>query len=372
MQKRIFRGSIMGLTAFILLVATLLPFRINLTITWDTVLAQGDAETPPANAERRIAYGETAYNEVTSDAPVVTYSFEGQAGDIVSITMIRGECGRDFDPFVALQSPDGIRLAEDDNTGPDRSAKIIAYELPKTGTYTILATRSGGADGRSTGDFHLFLDTVNPVPLELGTTASTNLATNRIPQVFELNLAADSLVRIGANSTVSGIDPYLVILDPFGAVIATDDDSAERRMPEIDPFIVPVTGIYRVAVFAKEAIGGAAEVYAETTRAVPVQLGETVNFTLSPETRRGIFLYQGRTDELLSFRVRRTIATFRPNVSVYRGIPLDGNRIASVRGAQLATAYMEVNLNTDGYYVIVVQRQDAEFGSFEIVFERAQ
>lgn len=70
------------------------------------------------------------------------YSFSGTAGGSVAILMSSSE----FDPFLYLLDPNGRIIAFDDNGGGGTSARIPAsgnFILPLTGSYTILATKSG-------------------------------------------------------------------------------------------------------------------------------------------------------------------------------------------------------------------------------------
>jgi hypothetical protein len=90
-----------------------------------------------------ISVGQT----VSADSASRTlWSFEGEAGQVVTITMT--EDRSDIDPYLELFSQDGTLLISNDDTLDSRNSKIEAYTLPADGQYIIRATiYSGGIDG---------------------------------------------------------------------------------------------------------------------------------------------------------------------------------------------------------------------------------
>ncbi len=78
--------------------------------------------------------------------------FEGQEGDVVSISMTA--MGEDMDTYLELFAPDGVQVATDDDSGSGSDAAIVAFELPLSGTYRIIAR--GHADD-DVGEYELAL-----------------------------------------------------------------------------------------------------------------------------------------------------------------------------------------------------------------------
>jgi hypothetical protein len=78
--------------------------------------------------------------------------FEGQEGDVVSILM-NGE-GDGMDTYLELFAPDGVQVAIDDDSGDGSAAAILAFELPLSGTYRIIAR---GHDDEDVGRYELAL-----------------------------------------------------------------------------------------------------------------------------------------------------------------------------------------------------------------------
>jgi len=111
-----------------------------------------------------IEYGDTVEGEITDDAVYVYYSFEGEEGDVVTITLVDTSRSGDLDPYVGLVDESGEVIAENDDAErgarlPDSfDSQITEFELPDDGTYVIIATRYGFEDGTGEGEFELTLE----------------------------------------------------------------------------------------------------------------------------------------------------------------------------------------------------------------------
>jgi hypothetical protein len=70
------------------------------------------------------------------------WAFSGKEGKIVIFSVRSSTC----DPAVSLYSPDGVRLASDDNRAAGTDS-LMAVKLPKTGRYTVwISSRRGAGD----------------------------------------------------------------------------------------------------------------------------------------------------------------------------------------------------------------------------------
>ncbi len=88
-----------------------------------------------------VVQGTLAYSEtVEAVLPSGTrhhWLFEGEEGDVVSISMVGVDEG--MDAYLELFAPNGVRVATDDDSGPATDAAISEFELPVSGTYRIVA-----------------------------------------------------------------------------------------------------------------------------------------------------------------------------------------------------------------------------------------
>ena len=86
--------------------------------------------------------------------PTCSYTFDGNAGDIVTIRMTRqGGASNELDTYLTLLDPDDNPETSDDDGGlPPTNSLIKNYELQTTGRYTIAA---GSYNDATTGPFYL-------------------------------------------------------------------------------------------------------------------------------------------------------------------------------------------------------------------------
>jgi len=76
------------------------------------------------------------------------YKIELKGGRLYIIDLVKG--GPNLDPYLYLEGPTGMVVAQDDDSGGDLNARII-YSPPQDGEFRIIATTLG----KSTGDFTL-------------------------------------------------------------------------------------------------------------------------------------------------------------------------------------------------------------------------
>ncbi len=82
-----------------------------------------------------LAYGQQAAGTL-AESGMVTWTFTGTAGDVVTIGTDVGE-NTALDPLLTLIGPDGSEVARDDDGGPGLNGLIQNVALPSSGTYTI-------------------------------------------------------------------------------------------------------------------------------------------------------------------------------------------------------------------------------------------
>lgn len=96
--------------------------------------------TPPYYARfgtfiDRLAGGENRQQNLTIPEDRHVYTFEGRAGDYV--TVLLGRTGGEFDPILRVYAPEGIEIASDDDTGGQQNALVRDVRLAVDGTYSI-------------------------------------------------------------------------------------------------------------------------------------------------------------------------------------------------------------------------------------------
>lgn len=167
------------------------------------VFAAPHRQAPPIP----IQYGETVEGTISELQTTISYVFEAQQGDRVSVTVIT--ISGDLDPLLALTTFDGTLLASDDDSGGELNAAIL-FSVPATGAYLLNVSRSTKNNANTLGDFLLTLN--NAAGLQLPTVTETpestpeviSTETPAIREVTPLESAAQRLRSIDPGVTVSG------------------------------------------------------------------------------------------------------------------------------------------------------------------------
>ncbi len=192
------------------------------------------------------------------------YSFEGRGGQSVSIEM----SSANVDSYLILLSPQGRDLAQDDDSGGDRDARLI-FTLPEDGTYTVLANSYGS---RETGDYALRVvegsDTTAALPvagqqsvysLPIQTEGTLN-SNSRIfesdgsrYEEFPFDGRAGQQVTIALDSRE--FDPFLLLVGPDGEVVEYNDDVSGNSLNAGMSVTLPLNGRYYVYANALDSSG---------------------------------------------------------------------------------------------------------------------
>ncbi|MCZ7538779.1 MAG: hypothetical protein M5U29_02430 [Anaerolineae bacterium] len=201
----------------------------------------------PGNA-RLIDYGTTLTGTISDEVPVRYFRFDAERGDVIAVTMQRQ--GGSLDPFVRVLDASLTPLAEDDNSGDERGARIVALALPQRGTYYIAASRSGEQTGRSEGAFTLQLSgrpgLTNGQALEIiyGATVS-GLISDQVPEEEYVFVGrAGDVVRVTMERVDGDLDSLVTLYDSDRKQIAFDDDSAGQQNARLDQYQLPADGMY--------------------------------------------------------------------------------------------------------------------------------
>jgi uncharacterized protein YfaP (DUF2135 family) len=135
--------------------------------------------------------------------PWHTYTFDGQAGDIVEISLSRTLGSLDT-VMLILDSAGNIIAANDDTQFAANTDSFISnLRLPTNDTYTIVATRYGKSIGGTEGTYQLFVG---------GSSLPSELLSLELP-------AGDVEIMLTWNTNA---DLQLSVRDPFGSMVYDD------------------------------------------------------------------------------------------------------------------------------------------------------
>ncbi len=334
-----------------------------------------------------ISYEDSVQGVITNEAPELMYTFEGQTGDVVTISMAR--TSGDLDTYLLLMAPNGEKITENDDIVSGNTDSLIeAFTLPDDGTYTIVVTRYQRRTGTSTGEFTLTLGTGAPddrpiVILDEPVEGSIDDETFAIAYRFDgqENQVIDIAVRGSGD-----LNPQVLLLPPDGREYARNDDESNRETDSlIDGVRLPATGSYTIIVTRYQQEFGRTEgdYELEVTESDPADspftvLARNLDYGSTEEGSLGdnlpyhqIFTFAGRAGDVV------TVEMSRPQNQVDTLVILtdaQGHEILRndddlTRNNTTNSIIPDAILPADGFYTIIASRYDEALGNSAGDFE---
>lgn len=196
----------------------------------------------PQNA-RLIDYGMILNGEIDDRLVARYFHFQARRGDVITVTL-SGTAGN-LDPLLKLLDSDLHELAQDDDTGGGRDARIAAFTIPATGTYYLVATRSGEEDGRTEGQFSLEINgrpgIAGGQALEImyGATVSGQISDTNASEEYLFFGQQGDTIRITMSRASGDLDSLITLYDSDRKQIAFDDDSGEGKDALVSNYVLP-------------------------------------------------------------------------------------------------------------------------------------
>ena len=361
-----------------------------------------------------INYGDTVTGQINATNYYEVWQFSGTQGDRVRIAMTGDGV---LDPYLGLlEGTSEEVIVEDDDSGGNTNA-MIETTLPTTDTYIIVATRYGFDTGTSVGTYTLTLQsgsspsttTTNlsqpssePQMLEAGIyymgdlvmneNMSGEITSDMYAQIYSLQIDQAMTLMVVMFADASSLDPYLMVMDADGNVLAEDDDSAaDLGGGQWNSFLeIPITtpGQYlivatRAGLDAGSSLGSyvlAAGVPEEENAAVQpespntdlpagvayvgdITAGAPVQGSIDNTTFVQMYTFAGAADQMITVNMAGA-----GGLDAYVGIlDADSNVIAedddSGGGATGLDAQVAIRLPEAGVYTIVATRAGLDQGS---------
>lgn len=163
-------------------------YRISLTL--------GAAPTGDGDDNRWLSFGQSLQGNISPGTDRDTYYFNAVAGRTINLRMTKRTA--DLDSYLELFDPSGTKVAENDDSGGDRNAWLVAT-LATSGTYRIVARSYNGA---SSGGYTISVDALAGNNLARGKTAyASSIESNN--SSFEPSRATDGNTASRWSSTHS-------------------------------------------------------------------------------------------------------------------------------------------------------------------------
>ena len=367
--------------------------------------APDDTDTT-TDVATELSYGDTITGEITNENFAQTFTFEAQAGDIVTIEAARADDNSTLDTLLILNDPDGEQVARNDDFGGTLNSTIETVTLQQTGTYTIVMTRFLEAEGISTGEFTLTLtlaefdgsvpdDTDTPTtdatPLAIGDFVTGTIDAQTTEQRYTFEGTAGEVITLRTSATSGNLDTTLTLLGPDGEEIASNDDASfTTRDSLLDRIELTADGEYTVIVgrfgdstgtfdmvFSAAQEGSPDD---DTTTppdtdtdadaappvledATPISYGATAEGFIDNETVSQAFTFEGNAGDVITLLAFATSGDLDTTLELRTpdGEPFAANDDAEF--GSLNSAILDLELPATGTYIVVVSRFQGEDGS---------
>lgn len=225
-----------------------------------------------------IEVGDSVDGELTEDALEALYTFSGEQGQLVTITLV----SENFDAYLRLRDETGAELAANDDGAGSLNSRIGPFDLPENGEYTIVATSLSGS---ATGEFTLSLETVTLQTVEYTQSVEGELTDEALTQTYRFTGQAGDVVTIGMES--GDFDSYLELAASSSpnSSLTTDDDSGEGYNALIGPFTLPETDVYLITARSLSSTStGEYTLTLNKTEVSELVVGETLEVELEENT----------------------------------------------------------------------------------------
>jgi hypothetical protein len=347
-----------------------------------TLAEEGPEDTTPNGS---LQYGGGVSGAITDDNYSDYWAFQGTAGDLVAIAMQAeiedgGDpyCCMTLDSYLRLLGPDGEEIAADDDTGGNLNSLILAA-LPETGTYTIGAQRLGGLSGYGEGAYTVTLDRITDAEtLSIGQPVTGEI-TNAAPYVvWAFDGQAGDLVTITMEALDEMLDPYLTLLGPDGALLATDDDGGGNLNARI--YQVLAESGRHLVIASRFAGEGRYELAVrsgqlqEQQNDLPggegggsIQYGETLFGQITESHEADRWTFEGSEGDLITISMEGSSGSLDTFLVL---LEPDGNEIGfNDDGGLRFNSVLYARLPKNGTYTIIASRYDGT-GSYSLTLEK--
>jgi len=217
--------------------------------------ADGSGSGSRRDAPLALAYGQARAASIDAAQFERFYSFDAEAGDLVTIDMQRAGSGT-LDSYLLLTDSDYRSLAEDDDSGAGQNARIIEYRIPADGQYKIIATRFEGAAGGTRGDFRISLERLDDpftgvppgtINLAFGSSVSGEITAEKPVDTYAFYGQRGELVSVSMTRVDGNLDALLELRNSAQELLAKNDDRAVNdKNALIADLPLPASGTYYI------------------------------------------------------------------------------------------------------------------------------
>ena len=297
-----------------------------------------------------LTYGDATTASISVAGEVDTYTFSGNAGDIIRIRM-RGS-SQGVDGCFKLLGPAGNLLSEECDDGG--IVQLVAYTLPSTGFYSIIAQDHNDND---TGDYGLSLEVLNGTEgvkmVSCGDDILSSLDHWTEVDLYGLECAAGDQLMIQMRSTLSNVECRLELIDPSGNTVA--NEVTQTGLAIISAFTIPTNGRYTIAAYDGNGndlgdYGISFQLLNDESCATPIDCGTTINNTFAQVAQVDAYTMNCVAGDQIVIRATDLGTSLEPNL-----ILCDANGTDVVATMDSETAEINYNIPNSGSYNLIVR-----------------
>jgi hypothetical protein len=181
-----------------------------------------------------LAVGVAVQGELDPNTSQQTWTFEGSAGQQITISAVDSSEAELLDLSVRLLNPEGVEEAVNDNQeGADLfsvfDAQIANHSLQASGTYTVIVERVDGA-----GAYALGISQVQPFTLNTDTVTTLEGEIQGVfpKQRWTFQGTSGQVLTFTMQAESGTLDPLLRLIAPDDQLLAENDDADD---PAISP-----------------------------------------------------------------------------------------------------------------------------------------
>ncbi|MDX2159937.1 MAG: hypothetical protein SF162_01305 [bacterium] len=311
-------------------------------------------------------------------------TFEGTQGDVVSITARATD--NNLDTVLELVGPDGDIAAENDDHGTSDTvlarydSRIERFELPETGTYTVVVRGFAGGGGT----FELTIqrgDDGGQTQAPAGDVIiiEENLRSGDVYS-YTLEASAGDVYTITVRGLEESMDPVVSMYAPDGSFLFSNDDHGGSDVllntldARIERFIMQESGDYTIEVYGYQDASGNFELIIEPiAQDAPLGSGQDEVFT-GEINANGTFTqdFEAEAGQYITITVRALTDNFDASTALFSsdGVLLASNDDHGSSDANLSFLDSRISnylITQSGTYTVEVVGYGDSAGTFALI-----
>ncbi len=328
----------------------------------------------PAPAER-LNYGGSVKRAFGSGTGPFLFTFQAQAGDQVTITMVADRSSQSLDPALVLLGPDGKPVARNDDSFDSdfglTNARLVNFPIPVNGIYTIQAMRSSDKSGSFTLSLRGTRAKSSTPQIKYGGSSQGTISDKALRALFQFQALQGDVISIAVQSLpASRLAPYVALLDPNGDKLADSDPTdSTTRIARITRYTIQDEGTYTIAVSrVGEEQGTTSGAFRVTltsdARRTAINYGDTVQGAIDNSQFELRYVFDAAADDVVTITLRRTSGTLSATLSLLD--PAGKQLVAGKSASDLGVGGVRIDkfrIPADGQYTLVVGRKSQAKGT---------